>query len=110
MCRRTTKHCCRDLVARHAGAFADLKTIKLGGEKVLRADIDKIAAAWPEALIVEQLGSTEMPAVAIGSYRNGQRCGLELQTERFSFLLEDTPDWQPLIVRDDFPERPRPGA
>ena len=95
----------RVLVARHADAFPQLKTIKLGGERVLQADIDKIHAAFPTALIVEQLGSTELPAVAVGTSRRGEPRSLELQTDRFSFLLEDTPDWQPLVARDNLPGR-----
>ena len=95
----------RVLLARHAGAFPRLKTIKLGGERVLQADIDRIHAAFPNALIIEQLGSTELPAVAIGSWRRGEARGLELQRSRFSFLLEDTPDWQPLVARDNLPGR-----
>ncbi|MBT6145367.1 MAG: hypothetical protein HOH74_08060 [Gemmatimonadetes bacterium] len=95
----------RVLVARHAHAFAHLQTIKLGGERVLPSDIDTIFAAWPDILIIEQLGSTELPAVALGAYRRGERRRLVLQTDRFSFLLTDTPTWQPLVVRDRFPQR-----
>jgi len=95
----------RVLIGYHASAFADLRTIKLGGERVLRADIAKIHAAWPERLVVEQLGSTEMPAVAVGASRKAEGRRLELQRTRFAFLLDDTPAWQPLIVRDLFPAR-----
>jgi hypothetical protein len=95
----------RELLARHVGVFATVKTIKLGGERVLDTDIAKIHAALPGRLIVEQLGSTEMPAVAVGASRQGETRRLELQRQRFAFLLEDTLAWQPLITRDLFPGR-----
>jgi phenylacetate-coenzyme A ligase PaaK-like adenylate-forming protein len=95
----------RELMSRHDRDFPDLKTLKLGGERVLDVDVAKIHAVWPHVLIVEQLGSTEVPAVAIGVIENGVRRGLELQTERFSFQLFQTTDWQPLIVKDRFPNR-----
>jgi len=72
---------------------------------VLDADIAKINATLPGRLLVEQLGSTEMPAVAVGASINGTRPRLELQRTRFAFLLDDTPGWQSLIVRDLFPAR-----
>ncbi len=94
----------RELIADGLKAPA-LRCIKLGGEPVLPADLRKIFAAFPDLFVIEQFGSTEMPAVAL-------RCitatdlnpPFELQTGRFTFLEGARDGWQPVVVRDDFPD------
>lgn len=92
----------RELLMRAAGAFPSLRGIKLGGEKILRSDLEKAFRAFADVLLVEQLGSAEMPGVAIGVHTPEGSEGLVLQRERFDFLLREDDDWQPLVVRDRF--------
>ncbi|WP_394847419.1 hypothetical protein LZC95_08130 [Pendulispora brunnea] len=78
-----------------------VKAFKLGGERVFDADVDSIVERWPGCLVIEQYGSTEMPAMAMGTYLEHGRVGLVLQVDRYDFLLDpNVVDWQPLIVRD----------
>lgn len=92
----------RELMSVLPRRFPALRAVKLGGEHVYDVDLEKLWALDPSLLIIEQLGSTEMPAVAIGTYWKGERKSLALETGRFSFLLTATEEWQPFIVRDRF--------
>ncbi len=93
----------RELVASPGLKLRDLRALKLGGERLFASDVAKIQARYPGLPVLEQLGSTEMPAVAMGIYRTPvDRRGLELQRQRFSFRLDALTDWQRLVVRDDF--------
>lgn len=92
----------RELLVRAPDAFPSLRAIKLGGEKILRSDLDKTFRAFPNVIVAEQFGSAEMPGVAIGVHTPDGSDGLMLQRERFDFLLRDDEDWQPLVVRDRF--------
>lgn len=93
----------RELLADSSVRLPSLKAIKLGGEPVFPVDVKNLMKRFPEVCVIEQLGSTEMPGMAIGVYRRPEDSRrLELQTQRYEFLLEPHEDWQPLIVRDHF--------
>jgi len=85
-----------------------LRSIKLGGEPILSTDLAKLFVRFPSLVVIEQLGSTEMPALAFRRYAPGYDSGYVLTTERYEFRFADTPDWQPLVVRDTFPNRAFP--
>lgn len=94
----------RVLLRADAPTFAKLKAVKLGGERVFPSDLRRIAARYPNTVTIEQFGSTELPALAMGVHVGGTPSGLVLQTDRFSFrLLHASSTWQPLVARDDFP-------
>jgi hypothetical protein len=88
----------RDLPAK----MPSLAAIKLGGEKFFDVDLDKIFRRFPGILIIEQFGSTEVPAIALRVLEENKRSPYLLQKQRFSFHLEKKEGWQPLYVRDDF--------
>jgi hypothetical protein len=93
----------RELVADRSLHLRALKAVKLGGERVFASDIAKLQSRYPSLPVIEQLGSTELPALAMGLYRGpADPRKLELQRQRFSFQLESHSDWQPLVARDDF--------
>lgn len=92
----------RELLVR-VGQLPSLRAIKLGGERVFSADLRKIFKRFGDILVIEQYGSTEMPAVALRVHRPSGSSPYILQRERFSFLLNDGDGWQPLVVRDNFP-------
>lgn len=78
--------------------FPGLKAVKVGGEHLLPSDVKKLSRRYPNCLLIEQLGSTEMPCLAIGAPGK-----LRLQRDRYSFRLAPHEDWQPLVARDEFP-------
>jgi len=95
----------RSLISEGLSQFKSLKAIKLGGEIIFTADIKKALCQKPNLLIVEQLGSTEMPAVAcrtFGSVDEFNNKPYVLQRQRFDFLFEQQSGWVPLIVKDNF--------
>lgn len=93
----------RELLYEHEEKLRGIKAIKLGGERIFEADTAKIFARLPNAIVIEQFGSTEVPAVALRVHRKGNsHPPYELQKQRFSFRIEPEDGWQPLIVRDDF--------
>lgn len=93
----------REIIQGAKNHLPQVQAIKLGGEKIYPSDLEKIWQQYPQIPVIEQIGSTEMPALAIGCYKPGESStGAVLQSQRFSFLLTETSDWQPLIVKDDF--------
>ncbi|RMD84063.1 MAG: hypothetical protein D6815_05030, partial [Candidatus Dadabacteria bacterium] len=99
---------CREIVANESLELKSLQFVKLGGETIFPSDLEKIWKRFPEVDVVEQFGSTEMPALAFRSYTRAGDSGYRLSTDRYSFRFEDTEGWQTLVVRDNFPERAFP--
>jgi hypothetical protein len=98
----------RELAADRSLQLGSLKTLKLGGERILPSDLLKIFGRFAGITVLEQYGSTEMPAVAWRVYTRTSDSGYQLNTGRYRLCLAETPDWQPLIVRDVFPGRAFP--
>jgi len=97
----------RELVDAPGLVLARLLAIKLGGERVFAADVERLSRRFPGSLLIEQYGSTEAPAVALRVHRGGRRSErFELETGRFSFLLAPGDGWRPLVVRDGCPHAP----
>lgn len=95
----------REFLDMDRATFPSLLGVKLGGEPVLDADLRRAYAWDPALLVVEQFGSTEMPAVSVGLHRGGVRSPLELQHDRYTYHLTRPADadvWQPLVVEDRF--------
>lgn len=94
----------RELVDDSTVFLKNLKAIKLGGERIYSSDLTKIFRRFPNILLIEQYGSTEMPAVALRIFKNAtDPTNYLLQNERFSFQIPmETDGWHPLIVRDNF--------
>jgi hypothetical protein len=84
--------------------FPSLKAFKLGGEQVLQADLEQIEIRFGKVAVFEQVGSTEMPALAIGLRTAGTERKLRLQTRRFSFAPGSSDVLRPLVVKDNFPQ------
>lgn len=97
----------REIAADGGLALRSLRAIKLGGETIFPADRARIFARWPELVVIEQLGSTEMPGIAFRRFSRDADTGYQLSTDRFDFQLEGD-GWQPLVVRDRQPERAFP--
>jgi hypothetical protein len=98
----------RELVADRSLELGSLKTLKLGGESILPSDLQKIFARFARIVVLEQYGSTEMPALAWRVYRSASDSGYQFNAERYDMRDQKTVDWQPLIVRDSFPDRAFP--
>jgi hypothetical protein len=81
----------------------DLLAFKLGGEKIFPIDLEKLNTRFGAVAIFEQVGSTEMPALAIGLREPGQARKLPLQKNRFDYLPGPVDSWRPLVARDKFP-------
>lgn len=80
-----------------------LKMIKFAGETVLASDVRRVFEVFPDVLLVDQFGSTEMPVLAIKVYApDGAPTEFVLETRRFSFLLAARDGWQPIVARDNF--------
>lgn len=81
-----------------------LKAIKLGGEPIFQSDINRLLARNKNLIVIEQYGSTEMPAVALRLFTaESRQAPYILQTERFSFLPFKE-GWSDIVVRDNFPD------
>jgi hypothetical protein len=96
-------HIARELYRNPALKFPGLKAFKLGGEPVLEADLSQLKARFPGIAIFEQVGSTEMPALAIGQREEGGARKLPLQKKRFEFAAGSSDQWRPLVAKDNFP-------
>ncbi len=59
-------------------------------------------------MIIEQLGSTEMPAVAWRTRTASHDSGYVLSSDRYDFRSTPTREFQPFVVRDRWPERALP--
>jgi hypothetical protein len=100
----------RELLGKYQSELGFLKGIKAGGEKLLPADCKKVFSLIPNALIIEQYGSTELPALALRSFTKSNfhsegdkiLTPFELQSERFSFMGKFSNGWNPVVARDDF--------
>ena len=91
----------RELVAQGVLAkIRSLKGIKLGGERIFAHDISLLKKRFPGIVLIEQLGSTELPALAVGDYTEEDSRRLKLQDRRFRFLLRPSDSWQKLIAAD----------
>ncbi len=101
----------REIVAMPDLRLPSLRTIKLGGEPILKVDRDRIFERFPKVVIVEQFGSTEMPALAWRVFTSSHATGYQLSTDRFEFAFAASDGWQRLIVCDTYPGRafPIPG-
>lgn len=96
----------RELLTDCMDQLKSVKAIKLGGEYIFPADLEKVFRMLPDVIIIEQLGSTEMPALALRVFEKpGSLPAYELQKSRFSFHGLNDDGWQALIVRDDFEDR-----
>lgn len=81
-----------------------LLCVKLGGERIFMTDLERVFARKPDLLVIEQLGSTEMPAVALRAITSADRLPpYALQTTRFDFRMPASNGWHPLIVEDKYP-------
>ncbi len=98
----------REIIADRTMRLTRLKAVKLGGEPILASDLAKLRDRFGDIGIVEQFGSTEMPALAFRTHGPGPDTGYELSTDRYDFDFDAHDDWQPLVVRDRFPERAFP--
>lgn len=96
-------HIARELYRNPKLSLASLKAFKLGGEPVLEADLVLLKERFPGIAIFEQVGSTELPALAIGVREPGQPRRLPLQKKRFEFLPGQAKEWRPLVAKDNFP-------
>ncbi|AYV55561.1 hypothetical protein EFP84_08595 [Leptospira kmetyi] len=96
----------RELIDDSSVSLSNLKGIKLGGERIYFSDIKKIFQRFPGIFLIEQYGSTEMPAVALRTFKNAEdESFYVLQKERFAFQIPMEVDgWHPLIVQDNFPD------
>ncbi|TGN01325.1 hypothetical protein [Leptospira yasudae] len=96
----------RELIDDSSVSLSNLKAIKLGGERIYLSDIKKIFRRFPGIFLIEQYGSTEMPAVALRTFTNAEDESVYvLQKERFAFQIPLEKDgWHPLIVQDNFPD------
>jgi len=92
----------RELINQPNLTLNNLKGIKLGGEVVLDVDLKNIQKRFPNIIVLEQYGSTEMPAIAMGCYPDFKKNGLELQTDRFDLITELENDFSPIVVKDNF--------
>jgi len=98
----------REIVANRGMRLASLRAVKLGGERILPSDLARLFARWPALAVVEQFGSTEMPGVAFRRFSaGGGDSGYLVSDERFDVAFEGE-GWQPLVVRDRWPERAFP--
>lgn len=98
----------RTLVADPRLRLASLDAVKLGGEPLLPSDLLGLRRRFGAIVVVEQLGSTEMPAVALRTHGPGPDTGYQLSTDRYDFAFQEHDGWQPLVVRDRFPDRAFP--
>ncbi|MCW5589460.1 MAG: hypothetical protein KIT27_07310 [Legionellales bacterium] len=94
----------RELMANQYLNPQQIKGIKLGGEPLFPDDLEKIHAYFSEVIILEQFGSTEMPAVAARVFKPGEKtASFYLQPQRFEYYLDFSQSgWQRLIVKDHF--------
>ncbi|MDV6235487.1 AMP-binding protein [Leptospira ellisii] len=95
----------RELIDDGSVSLSGLKAIKLGGERIYSSDLKKIFQRFPGILLIEQYGSTEMPAVALRTFTNAEDESFYLlQNERFAYQIPlEIDGWHPLVVRDNFP-------
>ena len=96
----------RELMKRGSLERLPLLAIKLGGEPVLQCDLDLIFGCWPDLLVVEQFGSTEMPATLLRLHLRGSNDPFALQGARYDYHFTEQEGWQPLLVRDRHPLSP----
>ncbi len=94
----------RDLLFHHELNLQAIKAFKLGGEPLYPADLIKINEYCPQAITIEQFGSTEMPASAIRwFYPKQTKANYQLQDDRFDYKIDITKSgWQKYILRDKF--------
>lgn len=87
-------------------AIPSLRILKLGGERVYRADITRLHGVLPKVPVLEQFGSTEIPALAFRSHLNGMfQSDFLLETDRFEAHFDLSSDgWQDVLVSDTFPD------
>ncbi|MEO1844857.1 MAG: hypothetical protein ABGZ37_11340 [Akkermansiaceae bacterium] len=81
-----------------------LRVLKLGGERLFVADVKRLHEGLQDVRIIEQFGSTELPALAFRCHRKGIFTTIyRLETERFDFSLNLAQDgWQALTAFDKF--------
>lgn len=100
----------RSLILKFEKKLSFLKAIKVGGEKLFPADCENIFHLYPDLLIIEQYGSTELPALAFRSITKSNftswnfhiNLPFELQKKRFSYFKEYAHGWHPFIAKDNF--------
>jgi hypothetical protein len=102
----------RVLLEKYKSELSFIKAIKVGGEKLFPADCKKLFDYFPELLVIEQYGLTELPALALRAinintfqYEDSHiTVPFDIQTKRFSLLNEYEEGWYPIIAKDNFPE------
>lgn len=92
----------RELLRDLPVAMPGLSAFKLGGERIFQADLDKIFCRFPGTVVIEQFGSTEVPAVAVRVLEEGKQPPYQLQPERFQYEIAEGDGWHPLLVKDQF--------
>ena len=91
----------RELLNDRSLRLPDLKAIKLGGERVFSTDVKKTSLKFAGVQLLEQYGSTEMPAVAFREHgKDKSRQGFELETRRFRIADLGLGGWHELLVQD----------
>ena len=95
----------REILGESNIRLPNLKFVKLGGEKIFKSDINKIFKRF-KIPVLEQLGSTEMTAVAFRMHENGNfRLAYRLEENVFDFYLKSKDGWCDLVVKDKFPDK-----
>jgi len=100
----------RELIFLYGSNLKFVKAVKVGGEKLFPSDCERIFRISPGALVIEQYGSTELPALAIRSFSQASfkyegiqiQKAFTLQKERFTFLEIPDSGWKPIIAKDNF--------
>lgn len=101
----------REIIANYSVKIPALKAIKVGGEKLFNNDLIKTFQRFPNILIIEQYGSTELPALAtrlflastvLSSDFQLERVPYSLHQTRFTFLTPEQDGWYPIIAKDNF--------
>jgi acyl-CoA synthetase (AMP-forming)/AMP-acid ligase II len=98
----------RAIVAHPTLDLTRLRSVKLGGETILPSDLERLRARFGDLVIVEQFGSTEMPGIAFRTLGPDKEAPYDLSTDRYDVDWGGGEGWQPLVVRDRFPQRAFP--
>lgn len=101
----------REIIAHKSIHLPALKAFKVGGEKLFKSDLINTFQLFPDVLIVEQYGCTELPALATRLFSASTTLSLDFQLvmvpyllhqRRFSFLIPNQNGWHPIIAKDNF--------
>lgn len=96
----------REIFREGGDPFPDLRSVKLGGEQIFPSDVLTLRGLRRGLHVIAQAGSTEFPSIALGGFDADGTPVWELQTMRYTFAYDPCESgWQPLVVRDDLPDR-----